>query len=62
MGATILCTSEKDLWVLVEAKLTISETVCPCHKEAKGSQGCTVRSVTSKLREVILPIFSALVK
>lgn len=35
---------------------------CALATEAKGIQGCTGRAVTSKLREVILPMFSALGK
>lgn len=62
LAATTLCASEKDLLILEEAELTISQTMCPWHKEAKVIQGSTVRSVTSKLREAILPIFSAVVK
>ena len=53
---------EKDLGLLIDKKLNIT---CQCVLTAeKASQitGCITRSVASRLREVILPLYSTLVR
>ncbi|KAK4818017.1 hypothetical protein QYF61_004130 [Mycteria americana] len=54
-GATQLESSsaEKDLGVLVDTKLNMT-------KKANGVLGCISQSIASRLREVILPLYSVL--
>lgn len=59
---TLHCiTKEKDLGVLVDDRLATSQQRALLAK-ANGILGCVTRSVASKSREVILPLFSALVR
>ncbi|KAJ7402847.1 hypothetical protein BTVI_82613 [Pitangus sulphuratus] len=60
-GADLLqrSSSEIDLRVLVGDKLTMSQQ---CDLVAEGILGCTRKSVASRSREVILPLYSALVR
>jgi len=58
LGVDLLESSsaERDLGVLVDDKLTRSQQ---CALVAKGILGCIKRSVTSRSREVFLPLYSA---
>jgi len=63
LGAELLESSsvERDLSVLVDNRLTMSQQSALAAKKAKGILGCIKRSVASRLREVLLPLSSALV-
>jgi len=64
LGADLLESrfAEGDLGVLVDIKLTMSQQCALVAKKASGILGCTKKNVASTLREVLLRLYSALVR
>ncbi|GAB0202845.1 mitochondrial enolase superfamily member 1 [Grus japonensis] len=64
LGATHLESSlaEEDSRVLVDTKLNMSWQCALAAKKANGILGCIRQSIASRLREVILPLYSVLVR
>ena len=51
---------ERNLGVLVDNKVTMSQQCALGAKKANGFLGCIRRSVGSRAREVLLPLYAAL--
>jgi len=64
LGADLLQNSsvERDLYVLMDNKLAMSQQCALVAKKANDVLGCIKKSVASRSREVLLPLYTALVR
>jgi len=64
LGVDLLESSsaKRDLDVLVDDRLTMSQQCALAAKNANGILGCIKKSVASRSRDVLLPLYTALVR